>query len=95
MKYLLGVMNSIAARDFLCANRRSNTDLYPDDCKKLPIPDVPLEQQKPIVAIVDQILRAKRANPNADLTALEAELNARVTALYGLTPDEIRLVEES
>jgi len=28
--------------DFLRANRRSNINLYPDDWKQLPIPDVPL-----------------------------------------------------
>jgi len=31
VKYLLGVMNSSTARDFLRANRRSNIHLYPDD----------------------------------------------------------------
>jgi len=95
VKYLFGVMNSSVAREFLRANRRSNIHLYPDDWKKLPIPDVPSEQQQPIVALVDQILTARRTNPAADLTAFEADLNARVAALYGLTPDEIRLVEES
>jgi hypothetical protein len=95
VKYLLGVMNSSVAREFLRAHRRSNIHLYPDDWKQLPIPDVPLSQQIPIVALVDEILTAKRANPNADLTAFEAALNDHVAALYGLTPDEIRLVEES
>jgi hypothetical protein len=56
--------------------------------------DVPLSQQTPIVALVDEILIAKRINPNADLTALEADLNGRIAALYGLTPREIRSVEE-
>ena len=93
VKYLLGVMNSALAWDFLRANRRSNIHLYPDGWKKLPIPDVPLSQQTPIVTLVDEILTAKRANPNADLAAFEADLNARVAALYGLTPNEIRLVE--
>jgi len=95
VKYLLGVMNSSVAREFLRAHRRSNIHLYPDDWKKLPIPDVLPEQQQPITALVDEILTAKRANPNADLTTLEAALNARVAALYGLTTDEIRLVAES
>jgi hypothetical protein len=95
VKYLLGVMNSSVARDFLRAHRRSNIHLYPDDWKKLPIPDVPLEQQQPIIALVDEILIAKRANSNADLTTLEADLNASVAALYGLTLDAIHLVEES
>ena len=55
-KYLLGVMNSDTAGDSLRVNRRSNTDLFPDDWKKLPIPDVDATQQQPIVQIVDLIL---------------------------------------
>jgi hypothetical protein len=93
VKYLLGVMNSGSARDFLRANRRSNTDLYPDDWKKLPIPDVSTAQQKPIVALVEQILALKRANRTADISALEAQLDAAVATLYGLTPDEFTIVE--
>ena len=95
VKFLLAIMNSSAARDFLRSNRRSNTDIYPEDWKKLPIPDVTPEQQKPVVALVDQILTAKRANPNADLTTLEIDLDARVGSLYGLTPHDISAVEKS
>jgi type I restriction-modification system DNA methylase subunit len=84
VKYLLGVMNSATARDFLRANRRSNTDLYPDDWKKLPIPDVSPEQQKPVIALVDQILTTKRANPAADITPLETQVDTLVAALYGV-----------
>jgi hypothetical protein len=84
LKYLLGVMNSSAARDFLRANRRSNIHLYPDDWKKLPIPDVPPAQQQAIVTLADQILAAKRANPSADIRALEAELDTEINALYGV-----------
>jgi TaqI-like C-terminal specificity domain len=46
-------------------------------------------------ALVDRILKAKQANAAADTSALEREIDARVYRLYGLTPDEIRLVEES
>ena len=83
IKYLLGVMNSSSAQDFLRAHRRSNIHLYPDDWKALPIPDVPPAEQRPIVAIVDSILTARRANPNADVSAMERELDTRVAALYG------------
>ena len=93
MKYLLGVMNSSSARDFLRANRRSNTDLYPEDWKKLPIPDVSVAQQKPIVALVNQILTLKRDNPSANIKALEAQIDVVVAKLYGLTPEEIAIVE--
>jgi hypothetical protein len=93
VKYLLGVVNSGSAREFLRANRRSNIHLYPDDWKKLPIPDVSAAQQKPIIALVDQILTLKRANPAADINALETQLDDAVAKLYGLTPEEIATVE--
>ncbi|MDS4021954.1 MAG: Eco57I restriction-modification methylase domain-containing protein [Candidatus Competibacter sp.] len=86
VKYLLGVMNSSAARDFLRAHRRSNIHLYPDDWKKLPIPVVSPEQQAPIVALVDEILTLRRANPQADIAGLEAEIDRNVAGLYGIVP---------
>jgi adenine-specific DNA-methyltransferase len=85
VKYLLAVTNSSVARDFLRSNRRSNTDLYPDDWKKLPIPDVPQDIQAPIVDIVDQILTLRRANPEADIAELEAKVDRMVTELYGIS----------
>lgn len=36
-----------------------------------------------------------RAEPNADTTALEREIDERVYRLYGLTADEIKPVEEA
>ncbi len=89
VKYLLGVMNSASAREFLRANRRSNIHLYPDDWKKLPIPDVSPAQQQPIVALVERILTAKRANPSADIAALEVEVDTQVATLYGLSPTSV------
>jgi len=93
-KYLLAVMNSEIACNFLRANRRSNIHLYPDDWKKLPIPDVSAERQAPIVALVDQILTTKQVNPNASISNLEVELDLLVSALYVLTKDEIVLIAE-
>ena len=82
IKFLLGVMNSNAARDYLRANRRSNIHLYPDDWKKLPIPDATPSQQAPIIKLVDQILEAKRMNPDADISTLEININNQVDKLY-------------
>lgn len=83
-KFLLAVMNSSVARDFLRANRRSNIHLYPDDWKKLPVPDVPPEQQAPVVALVDQILTQKKADPKADIDGLEKQVDDMVCGLYGI-----------
>ena len=97
VKYLLGVMNSVSARDFLRANRRSNTDLYPEDWKKLPIPDVPAEQQQPVVQVVELILALQRyfhTHPDARtardtvlIEFLENLNDALVRELY--FPDEL------
>ena len=94
VKFLLGVINSTAAHNFLKANRRSNIHLYPDDWKKLPIPDVSPEQQAPIIELVDQILDDKRTDPNADVSDRENEIDQIVYLLYGITPDENEIVEE-
>ena len=67
--------------------------LYPDDWKLLPIPDVSPEQQEPIIEYVDRILKAKAANPAADTSAEEVEIDRLVYALYGMTDAEISAVE--
>ena len=94
VKFLLGVMNSTVAHAFLKSHRRSNIHLYPDDWKKLPIPDVTPEQQIPIIELVDTILNAKRTDPTADTTQPEAEIDRLVYELYGLTKEEIAAVEQ-
>ncbi len=88
IKFLIGVMNSAVAYDFLQSNRRSNTDLYPNDWKKLPIPDVSPEQQAPIVELVDKILDAKRKGLERKVVRLEKKLDKLVSALYGVENEE-------
>ena len=46
-----------------------------------------------VVVLVDKILALKKQNPSADTSALENEIDQLVYALYGLTPEEIALVE--
>ncbi|MGH8591228.1 MAG: Eco57I restriction-modification methylase domain-containing protein [Gammaproteobacteria bacterium] len=48
-----------------------------------------------IVSLVQGVLSAKRADPAADTWAFEREIDERVYRLYGLTLDEIQIVEES
>ena len=46
-----------------------------------------------IVASVDQILTIKRNTPDADVSKLEDEIDQMVYLLYGLTCEEIDIVE--
>lgn len=84
LKFLLGVMNSSAAREFLLANRRSNIHLYPDDWARLPIPDCTDAEQAEVARIVDAILTAKKPDIAADVRAEEEDLDRVVRSLYGI-----------
>ena len=57
------------------------------------VPEVSAEMQVPIASLVDSILSAKRGDPSADTSALEAEIDEKVYDLYGLTPEEREIVE--
>ena len=46
-----------------------------------------------INVLVIQILNAKQSNPNADTTALEKQIDQLVYQIYGLTEEEIKIVE--
>lgn len=46
-----------------------------------------------LLTLVDQILAAKRVDAGADTSAPEAEIDRHVYSLYGLTPEEIDIVE--
>jgi len=51
-------------------------------------------QHDAIVELVSRILATKAADPVADTTALEGEIDRMVYELYGLTKEEIAIVEE-
>jgi len=64
---------------------------------QIPLPKTAIEdasEQAPIIALVDKILAAKRADPAVDVSSWEREIDQHVYRLYGLTPEEIKIVEE-
>ncbi|HQE19543.1 MAG TPA: hypothetical protein PK607_13645, partial [Aggregatilineales bacterium] len=58
---------------------------------QVPIPEPTSEQQAAIEAVVQQLLEVGREGP--EVSALEAELNRLVYEVYGLTEDEIAIIE--
>ncbi|MDD3917621.1 MAG: TaqI-like C-terminal specificity domain-containing protein, partial [Synergistaceae bacterium] len=96
--YLLGIINSwlISWYHQRC-NPKAQKGLFPkvlvSDLAKLPLRIVPGESHDLMVRLVTRILAAKAADPTADTSALEREIDERVYQLYGLTEDEIRVVE--
>jgi len=42
-----------------------------------------------------QVFALKKADPDADVSSMEAEIDQLVYSLYGLTREEIAIIEES
>jgi hypothetical protein len=61
--------------------------------KTLPIKMTTAFEQIPFIDLVDRILAAKRANPQADTSTLEREIDQLVYQSYGLAEEEIGIVE--
>ena len=97
--YLLAILNSTASMFFLreisIQRRGGFIEFKPMYVSALPIPTVPDAERAKLVALVENILAAKRADAAADVRALEQEIDERVYRLYGLTDDEQKLVAES
>ncbi|MFN4152207.1 MAG: Eco57I restriction-modification methylase domain-containing protein, partial [Candidatus Sericytochromatia bacterium] len=61
--------------------------------EQIPFRLVGIKEQQPFIDKVDQILSLKKDNPAADTSALEREIDFMVYALYGLSEEEISIVE--
>ena len=96
-KFLLGVLNSSTIRFYLnliAETSGMGTSRWINNyVKEFPIPEATCEQQTLMIGLVDQILDAKRADPDADVSDLENEIDQIVYFLYDLTPKEIAIVE--
>jgi len=62
---------------------------------QFPIPDAPSGVRKELEVKVERILSEKKDDPEADVSALEYEIDQHVYRLYSLTPEEIAIVEGS
>jgi adenine-specific DNA-methyltransferase len=95
--FILGILNS-ACIGFLYSfinpeKGETLAQVKKNHVEELPIPRATASQQKPIIEAVKAILAAKKTNPAADTSALERAIDKLVCALYGLTAEEIAIVE--
>lgn len=97
LKYLLSILNSKLAKwyfNIIATSSGMGTNRWLKyKIELLPIKDIYLKQQLPFITLVDKILSAKKDNSKADTSAWEKEIDALVYGLYGLTEEEVRMVE--
>ena len=96
--YLLSVLNSRPI-SFWFAHKfgKLQRGLFPqfkiNELASFPIPSCKKEEESILAKLADNIMTAKNTNPSADTSALESEIDRLVYQLYGLTEDEIKIVE--
>ncbi|RFC54938.1 DUF7149 domain-containing protein [Brumimicrobium aurantiacum] len=97
-KYIFGLLQSRLLDYFLKKKFITNKQAFPQvlmsDLQLLPISIDNLDLQPALINLVDQILTAKQEDPSADTTALEREIDVLVYRLYGLTYEEVKVVDE-
>ena len=95
--WILGLLNSKAVFWFYTKTstqiRGGFVRFIAQYVSQIPIPSIKPAQKALISKIVNQILDAKRTDPDADVSELENEIDQIVYLLYDLTPEEIKIVE--
>ncbi|HGF9846224.1 TPA: class I SAM-dependent DNA methyltransferase [Campylobacter jejuni] len=101
LKYILAFMNSNCYKWLITLKTNLiQTGSYAygakDKIEKLPIPKINSKNQKladELINLVDEILKAKEQDKNANTQELENKINSLVYKLYNLTEDEIKIIE--
>lgn len=98
-KFLLALFHSKLMNYFIKNKLVTNEQAFPQilmtDLESLPIVTIGLIEQRPYISLVDRILEAKENDVQADIIEMEAEIDQLVYELYGVTEEEINIIEKS
>ena len=97
IKYLLGILNSrVANFYFKLVGKPKDNGFYEANkqfISPIPIKFAEIKIQKKIIELVESILEKKQMEAGAKTSELENEIDKLVYQLYGLTEEEIKIVE--
>lgn len=92
LRYLLGILDS-SLLNYLFATKFLNLAVKGEYLKHLRIPVSDAATKNQLEALVSEILELKKVNISADTTSLENQIDFLVYHLYGLTYDEVLIVD--
>ncbi len=93
LEFILGILNS-KLLNFIFSKFSTNSNVNGYEVDNLPVPkNADSLVERKITTLVSRILDLRRQNPATDTSTLEAEIDQRVYHLYGLTAEEIAIVE--
>ncbi|GKY31567.1 type II restriction endonuclease [Campylobacter jejuni] len=99
LKYLIANLNSSISKFWIKNNAATLGDgIYGAKIyiEKLPIPKINSKNEKiadELINLVDEILKAKEQDKNANTQKLENKINSLVYKLYNLNEEEIKIIE--
>ena len=93
IKFYLGLINS-RAFNYYCDYFSYTNHITVSGIKQTPIPQATTSQVQEMIELVDKILEIKCSDTSADTSALEREIDGLVYGLYGLTEEEIAVIEK-
>lgn len=96
IKFILGLLNSQLLDwfyGFIGKSKGKMREYFNKPLSEIPIIRATNVQQHSIINLVDTILAAKRTDPNADTSLEERQIDLLVYHLYGLTYDEVLIVD--
>jgi hypothetical protein len=92
---LNSALNKFIYRNLTQEEGRTFAEVKPKNVRKLFIPKLNAKEAQSLEKVVERILSAKRRDAEADVSALEREIDQQIYALYGLTPEEKLIVEDA
>ena len=92
LRYLLGILDSTLI-NYLFATKFLNLAIKAEYLKQLRIPIPSAAILKQLESLVSKVLELKKVNIEADITSLEYQIDFCVYHLYGLTYDEVLIVD--
>ena len=99
LKSILGIINSKCIQYYWKLMFSDFKTSFPQvtifSLNQIPVPDLSKKQWIPIIELVEKILKEKTKNNLIDTSLLEQKIDAMVYELYGLSEEEIRIVENS
>jgi len=97
LKFLTAVFNSKLAKYWIwytCPELQGGTrEIRKTYFEKFTVPMDNPEAQTQLATLADQVIAAKTADPKADTSAIEEQINTLVYKAYGLSEEEIKIVE--
>ena len=97
LKYLLALLNSKLLNFYYVTEHKSTKKVFSEiqarSVGELPIKHVSQNIQQGFISLVDKILISKEENPQTDTSSLENEIDKKVYRLYGLTYDEVLIID--